>query len=198
MAADVKPKRRKARKKSKTKMRMKAKMKAMMKTIEVLPMKKPRTSKTKTKAKAMASEVASIRSGVVETPDAGNTDARLEDVLRANGEEHLYDQIMHLADHVEDDPPVIFGWQSVEDFVEAMEVARGPPALPADPLGLPPPPAVVTVQEFKEAVLAYATVPGAEPRLDTNRLWFGKSESSSFKVQHTVTSAGTTTRCYSA
>ena len=120
-------------------------------------------------------EVAHVVSGSVrgeELVSAIDT-ALLEDVLKRNGEEHLFDKIMELSVHVEDDPPVIFGWQNVEEFVRAIQTARaqavapdGVP-LPADPLGLP---AALTVQNFKEALLDHATIPGAAARLDTTCL----------------------------
>ena len=97
----------------------------------------------------------------------------LEDVLKRNGEEHLYDEIMKLADHVEDDPPVIFGWQNVEVFVQAIQAAQAQAAapgglpLPANPLALP---AAVNVQNFKEAVLEYVRVQGAPAPLGTTCL----------------------------
>ncbi|EGZ26188.1 hypothetical protein PHYSODRAFT_327102 [Phytophthora sojae] len=102
-----------------------------------------------------------------------NDSALLEDVLKANGEEHLYDKIMELAAHVEEEPPVIFGWQNVEVFVRAIHVAQaqavapGGEPLPANPLDLP---GAVNVQNFKEAVLEYARAPGADDRLDTTCL----------------------------
>ncbi|KAE9116844.1 hypothetical protein PF002_g21658 [Phytophthora fragariae] len=82
-----------------------------------------------------------------------NADAQLEDILQANGEGYLYEQILQLGH-----PPVVFCWQEVEKFVLAVETARaeaeaqcGKP-LPPDPLQLP---TVVTVENFKEAVLNY-------------------------------------------
>ncbi|CAK4623375.1 unnamed protein product [Aphanomyces euteiches] len=71
-----------------------------------------------------------------------NDTALLEDVLRANGEEHLYDKIMQLSVHAKDKPPVIFVWKNVEGFVEAIQEARakasapGGMALPPNPLAL--------------------------------------------------------------
>ena len=127
----------------------------------------------------MTGEAAPIRSEAVgggegfSAIDAGNSAACLEDVLRGNGEEYLYDQIMQLAVHVEDDPPMIFGWQNVEGFVRAIQMARaqagvpGGVPLPADPLGLP---AAVNGQTLKEAVLEYARIQGAPARLDTTCL----------------------------
>ncbi|ETV98974.1 hypothetical protein H310_08450 [Aphanomyces invadans] len=105
--------------------------------------------------------------------DATKNTALLEDVLKANGEEHLYDTIKQLSVHVEDNPPVIFGWQNVEVFVEAIRDAQeqanapGVAPLPPDPLGLP---AALTLQNFKEAVLDYARIQEAPPRLDTTCL----------------------------
>uniref|UniRef100_A0AAV1T1C3 Uncharacterized protein n=1 Tax=Peronospora matthiolae TaxID=2874970 RepID=A0AAV1T1C3_9STRA len=82
-----------------------------------------------------------------------NADAQLEDLLHANGDSHLYDQIMQLGH-----PPVVIWWQAVDGFIQAIESARaiaeapGGETLPLDPLALP---AVVTVKKFKEAVLDY-------------------------------------------
>ena len=108
-----------------------------------------------------------------EVSSAIDTDATLlEDVLKGNGEEHLHDEIMELAKYAEDDPPtMIFGWQNVEVFVEAIQAAQAQAAtpgglpLPACPLALPA--AGVNVQNFKEAALEYAQVPGAPACLDT-------------------------------
>ena len=79
----------------------------------------------------------------------------LEDVLKGNGEEHLLEKIMELALHVEDDPPVIFGWENVCGFVQAIQAAQAQAATG------------VTVQNFKEAVLEYVRVEGAGARLET-------------------------------
>ncbi|OWY90369.1 hypothetical protein PHMEG_00041525 [Phytophthora megakarya] len=94
----------------------------------------------------------------------------LTDVLKKNGEEHLYETIMELSVHVEEAPLVIFGWQNVEAFVQAIEAARteadaGGEPLPDDPLKL-----LVTVQNFKEALLEYARISEAPVRLDTTCL----------------------------
>ncbi|KAE8966219.1 hypothetical protein PR001_g28162 [Phytophthora rubi] len=105
--------------------------------------------------------------------DAAKNTALLEDVLKANGEEHLYDKIVELSAHVEDEPSVIFCWQNVEVFVQAIQaaqaqaVAPGGLPLPANPLALP---GAVNVQNFKEAVLEYARAQGAAARLDTTCL----------------------------
>jgi hypothetical protein len=119
--------------------------------------------------------VAPVASGSLcgEEVSSAIDDTLLEDVLKRNGEEHLFDKIMELSVHVEDEPPVIFGWQNVEEFVRAIQVARaqagapGGAPLPADPLGLP---AALTVQNFKEAVLDYSRIQGALARLDTTCL----------------------------
>ncbi|KAE9300628.1 hypothetical protein PR003_g22713 [Phytophthora rubi] len=105
--------------------------------------------------------------------DAAKNTALLEDVLKANGEEHLYDKIVELSAHVEDEPSVIFCWQNVEVFVQAIQaaqaqaVAPGGLPLPANPLALP---GAVNVQNFKEAVLEYGRAEGAAARLDTTCL----------------------------
>ncbi|KAG7382185.1 hypothetical protein PHYPSEUDO_005160 [Phytophthora pseudosyringae] len=124
-------------------------------------------------------EEASILSGSVHGDegsseiDAASNVALLEVVLKANGEEHLYDTIMELAIYVEVYPLVIFGWQNVEDFVRGIQTARaqavapGGVPLPVDPLGLP---AAVSVQNFREAVLDDATIQGAPARLGTTCL----------------------------
>ncbi|KAH9120309.1 hypothetical protein LEN26_011161 [Aphanomyces euteiches] len=88
-----------------------------------------------------------------------NDTALLEDVLRANGEEHLYDKIMQLSVHAKDKPPVIFVWKNVEGFVEAIQEARAKASAPG-----------VTIQKLKEAVLEYARVSCAAPRLGTSCL----------------------------
>ena len=114
---------------------------------------------------------ASVRGDAV--PSAIDT-ALLEDVLKGNKKEGLFDKIMKLADGAEDDPPVFFSWQNVEVFVQAIHAAQtqaaapGGEPLPPDPLGLP---AAVTEQNFKEAsLLEYARVPGAPARLGTTCL----------------------------
>ncbi|KAI2491911.1 hypothetical protein MHU86_22649 [Fragilaria crotonensis] len=103
--------------------------------------------------------------------DADN--ALLEDVLKGNGEEHLFKKMMELAVHAEDYPAMIFAWQNVEVFVQAIQLAQAQAAapgglpLPPDPLGLS---AGVNVQNFKEAVLEYARAPEAPARLGTTCL----------------------------
>ncbi|KAG7388340.1 hypothetical protein PHYPSEUDO_012718 [Phytophthora pseudosyringae] len=82
-----------------------------------------------------------------------NADAQLEDVLQANGDSHLRDEIMQLGH-----PPVVFAWKQVDGFIRAIETAQAQAEapegeqLPEDPLRLP---VVVTVQKFKETVLEY-------------------------------------------
>ncbi|KAH9124064.1 hypothetical protein AeMF1_005116 [Aphanomyces euteiches] len=88
-----------------------------------------------------------------------NDTALLEDVLRANGEEHLYDKIMQLSVHAKDKPPVIFVWKNVEGFVEAIQEARAKASAPG-----------VTIQKFKEAVLEYARAGNAQAALGTTCL----------------------------
>jgi hypothetical protein len=141
----------------------------MKRMTEMEPEIEKETEVTKT------TKVAHVVSGSVRGEELVNAidTAMLEDVLKRNGEEHLFDKIMELSVHVEDDPPVIFGWQNVEEFVRAIQTARaqavapdGVP-LPADPLGLP---AALTVQNFKEALLDHVTIPGAAARLDTTCL----------------------------
>ncbi|OWZ12927.1 hypothetical protein PHMEG_00013837 [Phytophthora megakarya] len=78
----------------------------------------------------------------------------------------LLDQYLFLSHFL------IFGWQNVEAFLQAIEAARteadaGGEPLPDDPLNLP---AVVTVQNFKEAVLEDARIPEAPVRLGTTCL----------------------------
>ncbi|POM65075.1 Acetylpolyamine aminohydrolase, partial [Phytophthora palmivora] len=93
----------------------------------------------------------------------------LKDVLRCNGEIHLYDEILKLAVHADDDPPIIFGWKFVHEFVEAIgaaynQAANGGAAVPDLPLGLNiPNPFTLTREEFKRALLTYARVGTAGP-----------------------------------
>ena len=88
----------------------------------------------------------------------------LMDVLKRNGEERLYDEIMALSDGAEDDPPLIFDWENVEGFVQAIQAAQAQAAAPG---GLPLPespfafPVAVTVKNFKAAVLECARAQGA-------------------------------------
>ncbi|KAI2492675.1 hypothetical protein MHU86_21884 [Fragilaria crotonensis] len=103
--------------------------------------------------------------------DADN--ALLEDVLKGNGEEHLFKKMVELAVDAEDYPPMIFAWQNVEVFVQAIQAAQeqaaspGGVPLPPDPLCLS---AGVNVQNFKEAVLEYARAPENPARLGTTCL----------------------------
>ncbi|GMF54252.1 unnamed protein product [Phytophthora fragariaefolia] len=94
-------------------------------------------------------------------------EASLKNVLRCNGEEHLYDKIMKLAVYADDDPPWIFGWKFVHEFVQAVDdannqAANGGAAVPAPParLNIPNP---LTREAFKEALLLYARVGRADP-----------------------------------
>ncbi|KAE9003475.1 hypothetical protein PF010_g14032 [Phytophthora fragariae] len=89
----------------------------------------------------------------------------LKDVLRGNGEEHLYDEIFKLAVHADEDPPLIFGWKFVREFVEAInnannQAAGGGAAVPPCPFPIPDP---LTRESFKEALVGYARVGTANP-----------------------------------
>ncbi|KAE9007836.1 hypothetical protein PR003_g16374 [Phytophthora rubi] len=92
-------------------------------------------------------------------------DVLLKDVLRGNGEKHLYDKILKLAVHADDDPPLIFGWKFVHEFVQAIhdannQAAGGGAAVPPCPFPLPDP---LTRESFKEALLNYARIGRADP-----------------------------------
>lgn len=71
----------------------------------------------------------------------------LKNVLQANGEYDLYDEIKQLSQNAEENPPLIFGWENVEQFVEAIHVAQAEPhgEVPDPPFGLP---VDVSVKEF--------------------------------------------------
>ncbi|KAE9023928.1 hypothetical protein PR003_g12221 [Phytophthora rubi] len=89
----------------------------------------------------------------------------LKDVLRGNSEEHLYDDILKLAVHADEDPPLIFGWGFVQEFVQAIndannQAANGGTAVPPSPFLIPDP---LTRESFKEALLGYARVGSADP-----------------------------------
>ncbi|KAF0737656.1 hypothetical protein Ae201684P_006210 [Aphanomyces euteiches] len=81
--------------------------------------------------------------------------------------------ILQLSVHAKDKPPVIFVWKNVEGFVEAIQEARAKASAP-EGMPLPPNPLAlsgsVTIQKFKEAVLEYARVSCAAPRLGTSCL----------------------------
>ncbi len=82
-----------------------------------------------------------------EVSSAIDADAtQLDDVLKGNGEEHLFDKIMELSIHAEDDPPMIFGWKNVEVFVQAIQLAQAQAAAPGG-LPLPPCPLCLLPQE---------------------------------------------------
>ncbi|KAJ8556976.1 hypothetical protein ON010_g8989 [Phytophthora cinnamomi] len=89
----------------------------------------------------------------------------LEDVLRRNGEIHLCENILKLVVHADDDPPVIFGWQFVQEFVEAIAAAYSDyeadgATVPTPPFAIPDP---LTRESFKKALLDYARVGTADP-----------------------------------
>jgi hypothetical protein len=104
-----------------------------------------------------------------------NADAQLGEVLQANGDGNLYEQVVELGH-----PPVVFGWQNVERFIQAIESARaradapGAEPLPPDPLELP---AVVTAPRLKKAVLAYMKPQKATGLLSTSCLLCSLPES---------------------
>ncbi|CAK4623381.1 hypothetical protein LEN26_011162 [Aphanomyces euteiches] len=96
----------------------------------------------------------------------------LEDILTANGEEHLHNKIMQLFIHAEEEPPVIFGWINVHVFVQAIQQAQAQAAaqgvpLPPSPFPLPVP---MTVDNFKQALLEYTRDENAAPALGTTCL----------------------------
>ncbi|GMF26898.1 unnamed protein product [Phytophthora fragariaefolia] len=89
----------------------------------------------------------------------------LRDVLFLNDEPQLYDEILELARHTEDEPPVIFGWKHVQEFVEAIITANvqadeGGGHVPDPPFPLPN---LLTGESFKRALLAYANVMRVPP-----------------------------------
>ncbi|KAE9324274.1 hypothetical protein PF008_g17149 [Phytophthora fragariae] len=104
---------------------------------------------------------------------AGQGEVFLEDVLRRNGEEHLYDEILELAVYTEEYPPLIFGWKFVQQFVDAInnannQAAEGGAAVPPCPFRIPDP---LTQESIKEVLLDYARVGTAEPLGTTGLLW---------------------------
>ncbi|EGZ30222.1 hypothetical protein PHYSODRAFT_295070 [Phytophthora sojae] len=60
----------------------------------------------------------------------------LKDVLRRNGEEHLYDEALRLTKHAATDPPVIFDWKHVDKFVQGIVAANTQAAEGDAPLAL--------------------------------------------------------------
>ncbi|CAI5735366.1 unnamed protein product [Peronospora destructor] len=102
-------------------------------------------------------------------------DAQLEDLLQANEDSHLFDQILQLGH-----PPVMLWWKRVDEFIRAIETARAKvensaaEPLPTDPLALP---SVVTVKRFKEAVLDYIKPQKHADRLGTSCLLCSLPES---------------------
>ncbi|EGZ22343.1 hypothetical protein PHYSODRAFT_256297 [Phytophthora sojae] len=81
----------------------------------------------------------------------------LKDVLRSNNELHLCEDILKLAKRG-GDKTIIFGWEKVHEFVEAISVANvqatdGGTAVPPPPFPMPDP---LTTDSFKRVLLAYA------------------------------------------
>ena len=106
-----------------------------------------------------------------EVPSAIDT-TLLEEVLNGTREEqeHLSDERKELTVPVEGNPPVIFGWDNVGLFVEAIQEAQAqaasPGGLPLPPCPLALPAAGVNVHNFMKAVLEYARIPGAPPPVE--------------------------------
>ena len=129
---------------------------------------KQQATTSRKKRKTMTVLSASVRG---EDVTSAIDTALLEDVLKGNGEGHLFDKIKELAEYAEDDPPVIFGWKNVGLLVQAIQAAEAqaaaPGGLPLPPCPLALPAAGVNSENFKEAVLEYARIPGAPARLDT-------------------------------
>ncbi|KAE9028719.1 hypothetical protein PF011_g1434 [Phytophthora fragariae] len=104
-------------------------------------------------------------------------DVLLKDVLRGNGEKHLYDKILKLAVHADDDPPLIFGWKFVHEFVQAIhdannQAAGGGAAVPPCPFPLPDP-------LTRESLLASVDAPYLDPIPNDvvgNDLWNSEEE----------------------
>ncbi|POM66238.1 High affinity nerve growth factor receptor precursor [Phytophthora palmivora] len=86
-------------------------------------------------------------------------DFSLKDVLRYNDEAHLYDKILKLAVHVDDNPPIIFDWKFVHEFVEAIrdaynQATSGGAAVPDPPQGLNiPDPSILTQRSSRKRFL---------------------------------------------
>ncbi|EGZ30234.1 hypothetical protein PHYSODRAFT_295079 [Phytophthora sojae] len=89
----------------------------------------------------------------------------LRDVLYHNGKEEFYNQIMKLV-HADDDPPVIFEWLHVHEFVQAILRARIQAAVPGGHPVPPPPFAIpnpLNWMSFRAAILTYARDGRSDP-----------------------------------
>jgi hypothetical protein len=80
------------------------------------------------------------------------------DVLKKNGEESLFDQITDLVKVAKKDPPLFFGWEKIEAFLNAVNTAQGVVPAPPPTLILPP---NMDVHALKVALLNYVRMPGA-------------------------------------
>jgi hypothetical protein len=77
----------------------------------------------------------------------------LNEVLKKNGDEHLYNQIMDLTNKIAggEHPPIIFVWKNLEDFVRVVNAAH-------DSVPVPPPSSLIltpnmTVCDFKTRII---------------------------------------------
>jgi hypothetical protein len=126
-----------------------------------------KTAKKKAKASISSQQRKKMRT-------TENTQLLLSDVLKQNGEAHLYDRTMALFSTAEDDPPIIFGWENVEGFVNAIIAAQHTiPPPPPPPFALPAfagNPTNINVRNFKLALMNYARVPRAPAPFETSVL----------------------------
>lgn len=83
----------------------------------------------------------------------------LKDVLRCNGDEHLYCPIWRLSETSVSQPTVVFFWKKVEAFVQAIRTAA-PTAIEPPPFHLP---ALLTAQGLKAAILSHVKADGTTP-----------------------------------
>jgi hypothetical protein len=91
----------------------------------------------------------------------------LRNVLKKNGEEKLFRKIKNLANGAEEDPPLIFGWENIEPFLNAANTAQGVVPAPPPTLILRP---NMNVRELKVALLSYVRVPDAAAPCGTSVL----------------------------
>jgi hypothetical protein len=82
-------------------------------------------------------------------------------LMEEGGYEHLKGAVDGILDKAEDDPPLMFGWVAIDDFVRSIPTVAGGPA---PPFVLPVP---LTVENFKAAILSHVRAIGAPQRLDT-------------------------------
>lgn len=102
---------------------------------------------------------------------AGGSGVLLEDLLKENGDEDLFDAIMKLSAGAEEDPPIFFGWEKVHNFVRAIHDTQADTdpwvPVPAPPFELPD---RVDVEQFKETILEYARAEGSQGPIRTAAL----------------------------